>query len=188
MGEESGVRYHINDRDEIIFVDEAWDRFAKSNDVAELGANRVLGRVLWDFISDRVTRELYQQIVARVRQGRQAQFKLRCDGPSCKRHLEMTIHATGRNTVEFVTHSLQEEDRPAVALLARDTPRSREYLRVCAWCNRIKVGSDAWKEVEVAVERLGLFQVGRMPRLTHGLCPACFATMSSTLDDLKADA
>jgi hypothetical protein len=188
MSHEACVRYRINDRDEITFVDGAWDRFAETNDGAEIVGNKVLGRILWDFISDGVTRQLYQQIVARVRQGHQAQFKLRCDSPSCKRHLEMTIHAAGTDIIEFATQSLQVEDRPPMALLARGTPRSTELLRACAWCNRIDVGSDEWTEVEVAVERLKLFEVGRMPQLTHGICEACFATMTSTLDDLMASA
>lgn len=188
MSCEAGVRYRINDRDEITFVDEEWDRFAETNDGAEVVGNEVLGRNLWEFICDPATRHLYQQIVARVRQGCQAQFKLRCDSPSCKRHLAMTIHAPETGIVEFATQSLLVEDRPPMALLAKGTPRSTELLLACAWCNRIDVGSDAWTEVEVAVERLKLFEVGRMPQLTHGICAACFATMTSTLDDLKASA
>jgi len=183
MSDDSGVRYRINERDEITFVDGAWDRFAEANDGAELVGSEVLGRVLWDFISDPVTRQLYQQIVARIRQGHQMQFNLRCDSPACKRHLEMMIHATGTDIIEFTTQSLEVEDRPPMALLARGTPRSSELVRMCAWCNRIDLGSDAWAEVEVAVERLKLFEVERMPQLTHGICAACFATMTSTLDD-----
>jgi len=183
MSHETGVRYRINDRDEIIFVNEAWAEFEETNDGAEVVGNGVLGRVLWDFISDVATRQLYQQIVARVRQGHQAQFKLRCDGPSCKRHLEMTIHAVGTGIIEFATQSLQVEDRPPMALLAMGTPRSTELIRVCSWCNRIDIGSDTWTEVEVAVERLNLFDVGRMPQLTHGMCAACLVTMTNSLDD-----
>jgi len=185
MSYEAGVRYQINDRDEITFVDKAWVRFAQANDGAELVGHGVLGRVLWEFIDDGVTRQLYQQIVGRVRQGHQAVFKLRCDSPSCKRHLEMTIHATGADIIEFATQTLQLEDRPPMAFLGRGTPRSTELLRACSWCNRIDVGSDAWTEVEVAVERLKLFELGRMPKITHGICATCFATMTTTLDDLK---
>ena len=188
MNHQADVRYRINDRDEITFVDEAWDRFAETNDGAEAVGHEVLGRVLWDFISDGVTLQLYQKIVARVRQGHQAHFNLRCDSPSCKRHLEMTIHAPETGIVEFTTQSLHVEHRAPMALLAKGSPRPTELLRACAWCNRIEVGSEAWKEVEVAVGQLKLFEAGQMPGLTHGICGECFAAMTSTLDDLKISA
>jgi hypothetical protein len=142
MSHEVDVRYRINERDEIIFVNEAWDRFAQANDGAETMTNKGLGRILWDFIPDGTTRELYQQIVALARQGRHPLFKLRCDSPSCKRHLEMTIHAIGTDIIEFATQSLQLEDRAPIALLARGTPRSAQFLRIFAWCNRIDIGFD----------------------------------------------
>lgn len=188
MSQDAGVRYRINGRDEIAFVDEAWDRFASTNDGAEIAASEVLGRSLWDFISDGATRQLYQQIVARVRRGGQAQFKLRCDSPSCRRHLEMTIRAVGADEVEFATRSLQAAERPPISLFARGTPRSSAVLRVCAWCNRVDVDTDTWAEVEVAVERLKLFEAGQVPQLTHGVCAACFATMTSVANDLNTGA
>jgi hypothetical protein len=185
MRSEAGVRYRINRRDEITFVDDNWDAFANANDGAELVAHRVLGRVLWGFITDTVTRQLYQQIVARVRQGHEARLKLRCDGPSQRRYLEMTIRVMEADLVEFATRSLQLEERSPVALLARQSPRSNELLRACAWCNRFEVGTDVWAEVEVAVEQLKLFESAQLPRLTHGICPSCLAVAISTLDDRK---
>lgn len=185
--DEAGVRYRIDDRDTIVFVDETWDRFAESNDGAEITSSLILGRSLWDFISDEATLQLYQHLVARIRQGRQAKFDFRCDSPSCRRHLAMTIHALPAGSIEFSTQCLRIEERPPMALLARGTTRSVESLRVCAWCNRIDLSSAEWLEVEVAVERLKLFESSQLPQLTHGMCMACFARMSSTLDDLKAN-
>jgi hypothetical protein len=186
MNHEACVRYRINDRDEITFVNEAWDRFAEANDGGELAGDRVRGRILWNFISDKLTRQLYQQIVARVRQGHVAKFTLRCDSPSCRRHLEMTIRASGTDAIEFTTRSLRLEDRVPADLLTRATPRSADLLLSCAWCNRVNVGPDAWAEVEIAAERLKLFEFRRMPQLTHGICADCFGRMTDTLDNLKA--
>ncbi|MDP9199476.1 MAG: hypothetical protein M3O07_09720 [Pseudomonadota bacterium] len=182
------VRYGINDRDEITYVNAAWDQFAEANEGTDVAGDRIHGRILWDFISDKVTRQLYQQIVARVRQGSEAKFTLRCDSPSCRRHLEMTIRARETNVVEFATRSLRLEERAPVDLLTRAAPRSTDLLLACAWCNRINVGSDAWAEVEIAAQRLKLFEAGRMPQLTHGICAACFGRMTDSLDDLKAGA
>jgi hypothetical protein len=188
MINQAAIRYQINDRDEITYVDRSWDSFAEANDGADIVGIHVLGRSLWTFISDRATRQLYQQIVARVRQGHPMRFTLRCDSPSCKRHLEMTIQATGGDSIEFATQVLKMEHRPALALLARGTLRSNQFLRACAWCNRIEVGSGGWTEVEDAVKRLNLFEVGRLPQLTHGMCTDCHAKMTGSMDDLMARA
>lgn len=96
----------------------------------------------------------------------------------------MTIHSADTGSIEFVTQSLQVVDRPAVKLLEGDTPRSSELLRACAWCNRIDAGGDEWKEVEVAVERLGLFETDLMPQLTHTICGDCFEKMNRTAEGM----
>jgi len=46
-----------------------------------------------EFIADAAIRELYQQIARQVRPGQLMWFTLRCDGPACRRLLEMTISA-----------------------------------------------------------------------------------------------
>jgi len=189
MSGEANVRYVINARDELSFVSDSWHRFAESNDSASLAESNVLGRSLWEFIADAPTRLLYKQMVARVRQGRLTRFTLRCDGPSCRRLLEMTISAGPEKAVEFETKVLRLEYREPVALLARNTTRSAELLQMCAWCNRINVGSGSslWVEVEDATERLLLFERDRMPQLTHGICEACVEAMTSTLATEETD-
>jgi hypothetical protein len=182
------VRYRINPDDEILEVNEGWQHFALANDAAHLADEKVIGRLLWGFISDDATRHLYQQIVKRVRQGVHTTFTLRCDGPSCRRHLEMTIRADETGNVEFETTVLKSEDREAIPLLDPRVARSGEMLRVCAWCNRIDTGSGEWMEVEEAIRHLGLFELDAMPQLTHGVCDECFDFMESRLDKLGAGA
>ncbi len=191
MSKESDVRYVINANDEITFVGDSWNQFSAANDGDGLTGEQILGRSLWDFIADESTRQLYQQIVTRVRQGNLTQFTLRCDGPSCRRLLEMRISARPEGAVEFETRTLWSQDRTPVPLLALNTKRSTELLRICAWCNRINVGfgSDLWVEVEEATERLHLFERDRIPELTHGICDDCMTAMTKTLaTDTTADA
>ncbi|MGF1677686.1 MAG: hypothetical protein ACFCUX_00665, partial [Candidatus Methylacidiphilales bacterium] len=112
---------------------------------------------------------------------------LRCDGPACRRLLEMIIRAAADGSVEFETKSLHVEDRAPVALLSRGAARSTELIRVCAWCNRIDSGSGSgeWVEIEDAVERLGLFELQEVPQLTHGICEACFDSMTCMLAEME---
>lgn len=188
MAPEPDVHYQINHRDEIIFVDDAWDRFAATNEGTKLGSKDILGRPLWDFITDATTRQLYKQILARVRQGSVAGFTLRCDGPSRKRLLEMTIRAQGPGSVEFATHTLQVEDRPPVLLLVGGRKRSDDMVKVCSWCNRVKVARGEWAEIEVALETLKTFESSAMPQVTHGMCDTCLAAMTKTVGGMTAGA
>jgi hypothetical protein len=186
MSTESRVRYAIDVENKISFVDEGWCRFAEANHAEELMPPAILGQSLWDHITDATTRTLYQQVVARVRQGKSAVFTLRCDGPSCRRLLEMTVRASSDGSVEFETRARWVEDREPVALLSQKMTRSTDVVRMCAWCNRVDVGfgSNDWVEVEDATERLQLFEFERMPWLTHAICEACLASMTDTLANL----
>ncbi|MGE3465313.1 MAG: hypothetical protein AB7J13_00130 [Pyrinomonadaceae bacterium] len=183
----SCVRYTIDADDKICFVDDGWCEFAEANDGSDLKRAVILGQSIWDHITDSTTSRLYQQIVSRVRQGKLARFTLRCDGPACRRLLEMTITAEADGSVSFETNALRVEDRAPVALLSRKTERSSEMLRMCAWCNRMDAGNglNTWVEVEDAAERLRLFEEKGLPQLTHGICEACLASMTDTLKKME---
>ena len=183
----SGARYAIDADDKICFVDEGWRQFAEENDGSELAQPAIIGQLLWNHISDETTRKLYQQIVARVRKGQVARFRLRCDGPEFRRLLEMTISSAANGNVEFETSIVQIEARAPLALLSRATPRSNELLRVCAWCTRVDVsaGSNDWVEVEEAVDRLRLFELEKAPQLTHGICEVCLESMTKTMENMN---
>ena len=58
MGGNDEILYRLNDRDEIVFVNDVWSEFATANDGRHLVPSQVLGRSLWDFITDLTTRQL----------------------------------------------------------------------------------------------------------------------------------
>jgi len=188
VNEDSGVAYEIAADDTIRFVDDRWNRFAEINDGAELQKPAILGQSLWDFIADETTVSLYQQLIARVREGRIARFKFRCDSPDCRRMLEMFLSGDAEGNVKFETHPLRIERRHEVPLFSRRTARSQELLRTCAWCNRIDVSKQApaWVEVEDAVKQLALFEMVNLPRLTHGICESCHHSMARTVESMTA--
>lgn len=187
MNTEGGVRYRVNDRDRIVFLDEGWDVFACANDGPDLTGANVLGRSLWDFISDATTRRLYETILGRVRRGLPARFPFRCDGTSRRRWLEMAISPLEAGAVEFSTRAVRWEEREPIPLLARKEVRSDELLRSCAWCNRVHVERE-WEEVETAVQRLRLFELSRLPQLTHGICGPCLQNLMGTASQVNPDA
>lgn len=174
------IHYRLNDRDEIVFVSEAWGPFAAANGDDRLAAAAVLGRPLWEFISDPSTRLLYRDILARVRAGVPVRFTFRCDSPACRRLLAMEVSGGPGGGAELRTRTLSEEEREPQPLLDRGRPRSEEFVRVCGWCKKVDVGG-RWAEVEEAVARLGLFDRPLLPQVTHGICEDCYARMVETL-------
>ena len=88
----------------------------------------------------------------------------------------MDIHIAARSSGRLVLFSARlrsEEPRQAFQpLLSADAPRGEQTLTMCGWCDRFLVG-DQWVEVEEAAARLGLFQLGEMPAISHGICPDC---------------
>jgi hypothetical protein len=166
------VLYAVNSRDELTWVGGQWERFALENGGAALLPEHVLGRPLWDFVSDATTRQLYREALARVRAGRAIRLPLRCDAPGLRRWLELTISPDEGGRVLFESRTLREEAREPVAVLGASGPRLEELLRCCSWCKRVEAGGE-WLEVEEAVARLNLFEHAALPMLTHGMCEPC---------------
>jgi hypothetical protein len=152
------TRYYLNQTDELVFVDDNWLLSALANDSPELAPEHILRRPLWGFIADMVTRELYRNMLARVRNGHPVQFLFRCDAPDRRRLLQMRILFRDDQLVEFQTKQRRTEMRPFVTLLARGTARSTDLLRMCGWCNQICLEDKQWVEVEEAIAQLNLFE------------------------------
>lgn len=180
MTDAGNVVYRVDAQDRLVFVNDEWDRFAAANAGQACLSAKVLGRPLWDFVSDRTTRLLYGNLLAKVRAGGSVRFPFRCDSPDCRRFLEMAAVPAGRGAVEFTVRTAALEPRPALALLDPAIPRDEELLRVCGWCKKVEIDG-LWYETEVAVAKLGLFGAHALPLVTHGMCLECEAAMSKTL-------
>ena len=82
---------HRIDRDDVIvFLDDEWKGFARENGAA--GLADIAGRSLWDFVVGADVRDVYRQMLDRVREdGGSIGFPFRCDAPALRRFLEMEI-------------------------------------------------------------------------------------------------
>jgi hypothetical protein len=175
------VTYTIDDKDNIIAVNSAWSAFATENDGMQLLPPAILGRTLWDFITDATTIQIYRHLFARVRAGiGPIKFAFRCDAPTKRRLLEMHIakHPTG--TLKCVVRSLRVEDRPAIPSFNPATG-SKALMRVCGWCKRTPDANGDWLEIEQALPRLALFQQPALPAISHGICEDCRRKMTTAL-------
>lgn len=181
MNYKTEILYRVNYLDEIVFVNEDWDIFATANGAPHLLSKNIIGKLLWQFVTDETTSQLYREMIHRARGGQIIQFNFRCDAPDLRRFLEMSIKPAGEN-VQFETRALRLESRPAQTLLKSDVPRAGGLLSICGWCKKVEVGKEMWEEVENAVSLLNLFETeGLPPQLTHGICKVCYQAMIEKL-------
>lgn len=176
------VVYRIDKNDTVTFVNSAWLRFAQENGAATLTGETVIGRPLKQFIAGKETQHLYDLLLLRVRTaGIPVQIPFRCDSATVRRFMELILSPLADNGVEFAGRLVREEQRHYVPLLAPVPRRAKELLQICSWCKRVKI-SDAWLEVEEAMQHLSLFDSQLVPALTHGICTACYQMVRKELE------
>ena len=169
---ESDIVYRINDRDEIIYVNKAWDAFASSNDGASVSSEKVLDRRLWDFLSDFSTQEIYRKIILKASTGKIVKFNIRCDSPMVRRLLGMSVSPCHNAKVEFRTHTMSEQTRSAIASIHFSKSDSQLIIKSCSWCNRFQHDGD-WHEIEDAVSLMSPFERSARFAISHGMCDDC---------------
>jgi hypothetical protein len=107
-----------------------------------------------------------------------AEFDFRCDSPDQKRYMRMRLSRRYSDQIRFTSWLLSET--PAEnPLLNEHAPApgeswSGQLLTICSMCLKLQSAPDHWLEIEEAVGQLDLTSMDS-PRLSHGLCPDCYA-------------
>jgi hypothetical protein len=177
--------YQVDAEDRLQSVSPDWVAFAQQNQAPQLNAEAVVGQPLFGYITGQETEHLYRLILDHVRRtGTPAVVPFRCDGPTVRRFMELSIQPELSGALTFEGRLLRVEERDAMELFDPSTSRSDERVTVCSWCKRVDAAGE-WVEVELAVSRLGLFDSPLMPQLSHGMCPECAAKVlaDAGLDD-----
>jgi hypothetical protein len=200
--------YHLDNSDRIVGVNADWIAFAIANGAPDL-PGRVLGRAVWQFISNRTVRELYRTLFRRVRETRAPMtVTFRCDSPDVRRIMSLTVESDAESADVLACHAslLHEEPHapsvrtfaalrsfgastdvaagsdgqaPSRQLNATGPRRAEPLLSMCSWCKRVNVSG--WREIEDAlVVDPSLFTEPVRP-ITHGICPACAERVRATL-------
>jgi hypothetical protein len=165
--------YHIDQDDQIFYINQDWLDFARENQSANLSEETIIGTSLWNHIANSETVHIYETLIKKVRNGQsKITVPYRCDSPDKRRYMEMNIAALENYGVEFDNSILREEERPSVNLLDPKYPRNKEMIRMCGWCKKVHTNG-SWLETEEAVIALKIFDQPILPGITHGICPAC---------------
>lgn len=173
-------RYRIDADDRLVWVDRLWLAFASENGASELTEDFVLGRLLWDFIVGDETCQVYSSIHTRVRgSGQPVVIPFRCDSPTLKRHMRLTIAREEAGQLLYMSSLLRVEPQRELPALDRALPRSLNFLTMCSFCKRTLLESVGWLDVEDVSARLGLFEAPVVPELRYVVCPECGSTKSA---------
>lgn len=175
------IIYAVNSSDQVVRVNDAWDRFALDNCGERILKQEVIGRPLWDFVADDTVRELYRRALERTRAGHTIVFGFRCDGPECSRVLEMKIASAADGVVEFRSTCLSEHAVLPPSLEESSGDSGAPMLRVCSWCSKVET-IDGWVPMEDHVARARHLQSRGVPTIAHGICPLCLMRATEELD------
>ena len=88
-----GIAYAVDADDRIVAVGRrGWDRFAVENGAPELRADSLIGRHLFEFVSEPELRQSYRALADRViSTGEPAVIAARCDSPGVAREVRLSI-------------------------------------------------------------------------------------------------
>jgi hypothetical protein len=183
---EAFLTYVADESDVIVSIDGPWDEFARSNDSPECCSEFVLGRSVFEFIDSVEVIGIYRQLFSAARRtGRSVRFPFRCDAPRFRREMHMTLSPSPGDCIELRTRLIASSERPAQTLFDRSVLGEGDPIRVCSYCNRFSVPGQGWVEVEAAVESLQLFNVDRVPQISHGICDGCLIQQEALIEDLQ---
>jgi hypothetical protein len=131
---------------------------------------------MWSAVDGDEARQLWKTVLTRVRnsEGGEIRLRYRCDTPRWLRRFEVVLRAAPDGSVGFTHRALETMPRATVRLLDEHVPRTDDLLRMCSWCGRVVAPDGTWREIE----ELEVFDTPRLPRVTHGICPDCFETVS----------
>jgi hypothetical protein len=164
-------RYELDRGDCIRYLNTAFTDFAMQNGAPDLRPANLIGRSLWHFVTGLEIRHLYKLMFTKIRTtDRTIVVPFRCDSPTCRRYMELTIARAADGGLALAGELLREEYRTAAPLLDATQSRSEQFVKMCSWCKRMWVPAGEWLEVEDAVVPLQLFEGAVLPRV---ICPPC---------------
>lgn len=175
-----GLYYCLDAADRIIEIGGNWDGFAASNQGQQAMTRQILGTYLHEHIVDDNSRMFIYTILHGVRTlNRPATRPYRCDSPTLKRFMQMTVTPLENGVLRVSHHLLRTEalSHPLNFHAANHripTAHWEKAIVRCSMCNQVKI-DQSWLTPENALEKQP--EVARMASIPviYTVCPQCFA-------------
>jgi len=173
----SRLYYDIDKHNLIIHIGGDWENAANMADVQqELNPDKVIGRLVFDFICSDSTRMYYDAVfkLCRLKQS-QATLDYRCDSPTHKRFMQLTLFPLKDFGIRL-QHDLVREEPFDHTLDVKEnldyTPSQQVIItpnKRCSICNRLQLaGETVWVYPEELVEKQPLSL-----KVIHTICSEC---------------
>lgn len=134
----------------------------------------VAGTPIWGFVDGGEARQLYQLLFEKVRSGCSlGPIPFRCDSDRERVFMELFLEPLNGGKIGVSSCFVKSESRDPVRLFDESAPRSEEIVTICCMCKKVKNPDASWVEVEEAAVAMKLFEMERLPQLSHGLCKDC---------------
>lgn len=128
----------------ITWVSDDWDEFAQSNETPELSAQSVVGKLLFSFVADDITRMFYDVSLLQAQtQKKPYLLHYRCDAPGVARLMSMQIDYVKNEgwSLQNRIHSIKAISKAVYFEYAENSPLQR-----CSICNRINIDGE-WQDL-----------------------------------------
>lgn len=87
---------------------------------------------------------------------------------------DVEVRPSPDGSVRFSSWIEDQRARPRLRILEVGREVSQErFARMCAWCKKIDLGGDGWRDLEEGLSEAGLLNLDPVPKITHAVCPEC---------------
>lgn len=173
----STVHYSVDEADKIVEISDSWRDFVLSNGGPEKLVD-VIGQPLWSHICDKSTRDLYVLLLSAVRlTGRTVSFRYRCDTPTFKRFMRMTLDPWRDEGVRFENEILFVEAIHPELHFISNSMYSIKNVNVCSVCRSVRIGED-WRDVLSAFSSDEIMANKNRFHAIYRICPSCKSSLS----------
>lgn len=140
---------------------------------AGLDEDRVIGRLLWDFVHGGATQRLYDTLIREVRRsGRKLAFDYRGDSPCTIRYMRMSLLPGPRGVVRFLSEVLHEQSQSRAVYLAHAPHQRRSELQHCGLCNRLS-HNGRWHTLDHLIKTTDLIDDLMPTEVGDTVCDPC---------------
>jgi hypothetical protein len=166
--------YKLDEEDLIKDVSEGWDAFALRNNGKEACKEHVVGRPIYGCIAGGEVESFYQQVFSKTRSaGNAVSIPFRCDSPSDKRFLNLTVAAEANGDLKCTSKTLAVVPRAEPIELQLVTGQgSASALYMCGLCKGVHLRANLWRELEVVAACEDINTFSKRP-FVQTICPSC---------------
>jgi len=181
------VVYWLDTDNVIVDTNPDWDIFAEQNDGALCLSDQVKGLLLYHFIAGDATRMWVDVMLSHARiRGAALTRNYRCDSPSERRYMEMTIvpEANGLVRLEHTLLRCEPIEPSIVYEFPLAAARRSSHLKRCSMCNQIQIG-ETWCEGDAAAHA-GLIDASMPVRVIYTVCSPCKQMLPNSVAQARA--